>query len=299
MKNIFTDHEIPAGEKVLFGVISGFDQGRGCCAKRETIAHLACLTKGTTDKYLADLAKRGYVRIYRKKDLPAHVYVNPAARAAAGFPPLSDSKADLNYNSNPHVIEDEVCLKNKKQETTNSFQEIPVLEETGQEAEEAVVSPSNTNRTEKAAHQQPVENQDLVDDIAHGPLVNALVDLGVVRPVALDLARQHQAGQIRAAVRYVRGYRYEVLNPPGLLRHILDTQTRLPTWCWKDPPRAIERTQEAFEARSAPSVTLGIGAQENARKVAVVMGWADPQDGRPWPQIREGLTPEQVAYCEA
>lgn len=98
-------------------------------------------------------------------------------------------------------------------------------------------------------------------------LVEELTGIGMVRSVAEDLVQKVPPAQIRAAIRYVSGYRGEVLNPPGLLRHLLETAAKLPRWCYPAEPR---RTETPIEARSpeAPDFDPPSEGERDRRRAA-------------------------------
>ena len=105
MQNPYCDRRLKAGAARLFGLLASKNPHRGCWAKRETLAAMAGLSKGTIDQYLSLLARYGYVTVRRRgPGKPAKLFLNPAALAAAGIAPAKKAAPAPKPKAPPAVL---------------------------------------------------------------------------------------------------------------------------------------------------------------------------------------------------
>jgi len=318
--DVLTDAHLSAGAKLFLAHLQRWDWGNGCWLTDRQLAREIGVSTRTVRNHTKALEEAGYLWVFEDREgmtvrlvvRPGHVYPAPKGLGKP-FP-----KAGKKFSSPP--------IKDSKDfeitEETTCFPEAPVLGEAEPEAEAAVVVQAETDQTETPA---PVKapataavpplapaTVPALSDAALTALA-VLEEAGVARPAAVRLAMAYPVRQIRAATRYARQYRGEPLNAPGLVVCALKDGWTLPRWSYGTPsapkaretgaPAAVERTQRPQEGRAAPGPSPepheADAAEDLARYKAEVWAWVDPLDDRPWEQIREGLTAEQRAYCEA
>lgn len=282
--NVFSDPDLPAGAVRLFGAYCTFDQGRGCFASTETVAKLVHMAAGTVKQYRALLARRGYLTVQRRKDLPGIVRVSPEARDYSGFKEISTTH--VNNDSTPYKVEGMGEAVESKGETHDS------------EAGTGSSGPDQAARRSVS----PFKNLNLSPDGSN--LAAELRASGVRAGPARSLVLEYPARRIRAALIAV-GSRGDVWNPGGWVRRAVVEDWKLPVRCYRGAEAGTDPESAPLPAvtPAAPDLEPGEGILPTqpgwAEAVrAEMFGFVEPDLGRPWSQIREGLTPEQRQICE-
>ena len=264
-RNAFTDLSLSAAAVRLFAVLCSFDRGRGCWASRETLARLTGLSLSTINHSIPVLAERGYLTVTRRKDLPAVLRIYPEARHLSG---LIAAKSNLQPVAKTHELHEK---HEENQDSTTGIEVVPTLYP-------PVLSPVVVSGGEPFDQVEPpvIPNPRFSEESEEMPtLALELTAAGVVRPVALALARKSPPTQIRAALRYVNSYRGEVLNPPGLLRHLLETASRLPKWAFEGIERKDEPPETPIEPRSQDTAPSGPGGTLERERRRAASPWRE------------------------
>jgi len=272
---ILTDECLSPGAKLFLAHLLRWDWGGGCWLTDKQLAHELGVTERTVRNHTKTLDEAGHLWVFEDREgmtvrlvvRPGHVYPRPPGmRPLAARKKFSKSGAPykvLNHELEVHVLpttgfevdlssvspgqEPEppvVCVSEPIAIEENPITEAQVIdqerEETPIQAASIAVEPEThaLNTETPAIPVPPVvsEAQAIADE---------LTAVGVAHSVAKDLAQKVSPTKVRAALRYVSGYRGEVLNPPGLLRHLLETAARLPRWCYPAAPRPPEMLIEA------------------------------------------------------
>ncbi len=195
--DVFVDTRLPAGAVRLFGLLARYTGGY--YGRRETLAAMVHMKKATIDAYVAKLAGLGYLKITRRKDMPAIITPDSGALAAAGFS-TSRINADSDNNMNPGI----------------RFKDL----------EKTLKTVSNRRTARPFRPPVPPERQ-------HREGTEALRAVGIADPVAADLAGKASPKRIRAAVTYAR--KKAELNPAGFVIAAIRDGFRLPSWAFAGP----------------------------------------------------------------
>jgi len=214
--DVFTDSRLKSGAKVLFAILTRMDRGKGAFPRRETLAEMSGLSKGSVDLYIARLSRLGYVVIDTKNrsvDCPALILIPDNARIGSGFSPAEierepetlnhSSNTSSNYSSNNiYKVEGskETLVKSGVKHTSHGGSSR--IGDSKNRRGGKDVSPLNSK-----SRSHNTESQALLDD---------LTEAGMRTTEAWKLVAAHTPRRIRQALEYARARR-DVINVPGFV----------------------------------------------------------------------------------
>lgn len=244
--------------RAFFGLLCNVDVGRGCWARRETLAKMAGLQKSSVDRYMSLLSSLGYITVRRRRQKTAKVFVKTAARIAAGFPPTKAAEKpvlspslDLYKGAKPlHSISD------KKKEKPPTLEQQPLAQPehvaTAPDAQPVVVV---SRSSDPAGQTEPLPQPQSLDP-RQRQHVAQLANEGVTHTKAVSLVSKSSFQTIHNALKV-----YEHGNPrgPGYLIRAIENGWTIPRPKARRPEAQTTPPTRPDTAKRVPSVLSPTG----------------------------------------